>query len=129
MDVSGDLTGKVAVVIGASRGIGAVTAEAFAAAGAAVVLAARDRDALNGVAKRIRAAGGAAIVVPTDVKNAASVAALVDRAEEENGRLDAAFNNATEGPRPAKLVDVDVDGFDLAIRANIHGTFYGMKYE
>ena len=61
------LGGRVAVVTGASRGIGAATAEAIAAAGAQVVLAARDRDALDRVASHIRRAGGEATPVPTDV--------------------------------------------------------------
>src|SRR6202044_3522519 len=61
------LTGRVAVVTGASRGIGAATAQALAGAGAHVVLAARDRDALASVAGGIQAAGGAATPVPTDV--------------------------------------------------------------
>jgi NAD(P)-dependent dehydrogenase (short-subunit alcohol dehydrogenase family) len=129
VELATDLTGKVALIVGASRGIGATTARTFAAAGAAVVLAARDRAALDGVAADIRAIGGQALVVPTDVKDPASVADLVARGLAEYGRLDAAFNNATQGPRPAKLADLDVDGFDLAIRANVHGTFYGMKYE
>jgi len=67
------LAGRVAVVTGASRGIGAATAEAVAAAGAHVILAARDREALDGVASRIRHAGGQATAVPTDVSNAAEV--------------------------------------------------------
>ena len=61
------LAGRVAVVTGASRGIGAASAEAVAAAGAHVVLAARDRAALDRVARRIRDAGGTATPVPTDV--------------------------------------------------------------
>jgi NAD(P)-dependent dehydrogenase (short-subunit alcohol dehydrogenase family) len=61
------LAGRLALVTGASRGIGGATAEAIAAAGAHVVLAARDRESLDGVAERIRAAGGEATPVPTDV--------------------------------------------------------------
>ena len=70
------LTGRVALVTGASRGIGAATAAAMAAAGAHVVLAARDGSALDGVAGRIRDAGGQATAVPTDVSDEASVERL-----------------------------------------------------
>jgi NAD(P)-dependent dehydrogenase (short-subunit alcohol dehydrogenase family) len=121
--------GKVALVAGASRGIGAVTARAFARAGAAVALAARDEQALEAVAESIRASGGQALAVPTDVGDAASVDHLVRQALSTFGRLDAAFNNATNGPRPAPLADIDPDEFDRGIRANIRGTFLGMKYE
>jgi len=123
------LDGKVALVAGASRGIGAVTARAFAQAGAAVVLAARDKDALESVAEGIRAEGGKALAVPTDVGDPASVEQLVQQAEATFGHLDAAFNNATDGPMPAPLADLDPEGFDRAIRTNIRGTFLGMKYE
>jgi NAD(P)-dependent dehydrogenase (short-subunit alcohol dehydrogenase family) len=123
------LEGKVALVAGASRGIGAVTAHAFARAGAAVVLAARDKDALDQVAEGIRAGGGQALAVPADVGEPSSVERLVAQAEETFGRLDAAFNNATDGPMPAPLADLDVDGFDRAIRTNVRGTFLGMKYQ
>jgi NAD(P)-dependent dehydrogenase (short-subunit alcohol dehydrogenase family) len=123
------LGGKVALVAGASRGIGAATASAFARAGAAVVLAARDKDALEQVADGIRAGGGQALAVPADVGDPASVEQLVRQAEATFGRLDAAFNNATDGPMPAPLADVDVEGFDRAIRTNIRGTFLGMKYQ
>jgi len=121
--------GKVALVAGASRGIGAVTAQAFARAGAAVVLAARDRDALEKVAAGIRNDGGQALVVPTDVGDAASVERLVGQAVDTFGRLDAAFNNATGGPLPAPLAEIDPDEFDTGIRVNVRGTFLGMKYE
>src|SRR6266540_3324050 len=65
MDQMPSLAGKVAIVPGASRGIGAAVARAFAAAGAAVVLAARDRDKPVGVSAQIEAAGGEAVVLPT----------------------------------------------------------------
>jgi len=121
--------GKVALVAGASRGIGAVTAQAFADAGAAVVLGARDSQALESVAEDIRSRGGRALAVPTDVGDVASVANLVEQTLNTFGRLDAAFNNANDGPLPAPLADIDPADFDLGIRANIRGTFLGMKYQ
>lgn len=121
--------GKVALIAGASKGIGAVTAQAFARAGAAVVLAARDEQALTAVAEGIRAEGGRALAVRADVGDAESMEHLVSRALDEFGRLDAAFNNATDGPRPAPLAEIEPEGFDRAIRANIRGTFLGMKYQ
>ncbi len=127
----GDLPmrGRVALVAGASKGIGAVTAEAFAAAGAAVVLGARDTAALAAVAKRIEASGGQAIAVGTDVADVTSMRNLVDRAMDTYGRLDAAFNNASDGPMPAPLADIDPGEFDRGIATNIRGTFLGMKFQ
>jgi NAD(P)-dependent dehydrogenase (short-subunit alcohol dehydrogenase family) len=123
------MSGRVALVVGASKGIGAVTAEAFADAGAAVVLAARDEAALALVAKRIGERGGRALPVAADVKEAGSVRNLVGEAIAAYGRLDAAFNNASDGPLPAPLADIDVDEFDRGIATNIRGTFLGMKYQ
>ena len=120
---------RVALVAGASKGIGAATAEAFAAAGAVVVLGARDTAALESVAKRIEAAGGKAMAVRTDVADAESMRHLVDRALARYGRLDAAFNNATDGPMPAPLADIDIGEFDQGIATNIRGTFLGMKFQ
>jgi NAD(P)-dependent dehydrogenase (short-subunit alcohol dehydrogenase family) len=121
--------GRVALVAGASKGIGAATAEAFAAVGAAVVLGARDIGALEAIAGRIRASGGRALAVRTDVSDAASMRAMVDAAMSGFGRLDAAFNNATDGPKPALLAEIDPDEFDRGIATNIRGTFLGMKYQ
>jgi NAD(P)-dependent dehydrogenase (short-subunit alcohol dehydrogenase family) len=126
---SQSFAGKVALVAGASRGIGAVTAQAFARAGAAVVLAARDEQALRSVADGIRADGGQALAVRADVGDAASMEHLVAQAMETFGRLDAAFNNATDGPMPAPLADLDPDEFDKGIRSNVRGTFLGMRYQ
>ena len=123
------MSGRVALVAGASKGIGAATAEAFAAAGAAVVLAARDTAALKAVAAGIEARGGRALAVGTDVTDPGSVRRLVEQTLETFGRLDAAFNNATAGPLPAPLADIDPDEFDLGIATNIRGTFLGMKFQ
>jgi NAD(P)-dependent dehydrogenase (short-subunit alcohol dehydrogenase family) len=121
--------GRVALIAGASRGIGAATAEAFAAAGASVVLAARDLAALESVAARITGNGGQAIAVRADVTDTDSVRSLVDRAIATYGRLDAAFNNATDGPKPAPLAEIDPGEFDRGIATNIRGTFLGMKFQ
>ncbi len=129
MDADLTMSGRVALVAGASRGIGAATAEAFAAAGAAVVLAARDTAALASVADGIETRGGRALAVAADVTDADSMRRLVDRAVATFGRLDAAFNNATAGPLPAPLADIDPDEFDLGIATNVRGTFLGMKFQ
>jgi NAD(P)-dependent dehydrogenase (short-subunit alcohol dehydrogenase family) len=123
------MQGRVGLVAGASKGIGAATAEAFANAGAAVVLGARNAEALQVVVARIEARGGHAIGVRTDVADVDSMRNLVDQALATYGRLDAAFNNATDGPMPAPLADIDPDEFDRGIATNVRGTFLGMKFE
>jgi NAD(P)-dependent dehydrogenase (short-subunit alcohol dehydrogenase family) len=123
------MRGRVALVAGASKGIGATTAEAFAAAGYSVVLAARDAAALESVARRIETHGIDVLAVRTDVSDVDSVRSLLDRALVRFGRLDAAFNNATDGPMPAPLAEIDPDEFDRGIATNVRGTFLGMKYQ
>jgi NAD(P)-dependent dehydrogenase (short-subunit alcohol dehydrogenase family) len=124
------LAGKVAIVTGASRGIGAETARAFAAAGAALALAARDEQGLAFVAGEIEDAGGRALVVPTDVTDAAAVERLVKTTTDAFGRLDAAFNNAGRGGHPpTSTADVRVEDFDSAYAVMLRGTFLALKYE
>jgi NAD(P)-dependent dehydrogenase (short-subunit alcohol dehydrogenase family) len=122
-------TGSVAVVVGASKGIGAATAQAFAKEGAAVVLAARDEAAVRGLAEQIRAAGGLATGVGADATDPGSMAEVVEVAISAYGGLHLAFNNANDGPAPAPLADIDIDEFDRGIATNVRGTFLGMKHQ
>jgi len=123
------LDGKVALVIGASRGIGAETARAFAAAGAKVAVAARDEAALNCVVESIVGAGGDALAIPTDIGDAAAVEHLVDETVRRYGRLDIALNNAARTVRPAPLADVAMSDFEETVRVNLLGFFVAMKHE
>jgi NAD(P)-dependent dehydrogenase (short-subunit alcohol dehydrogenase family) len=90
----GDLSGRVAIVTGASRGIGQGVAIAFAEAGAAIVAAARTVDKLEETCARITAKGGKAIAVACDVMNPADIQTVVDRAVEAFGAVDIVINNA-----------------------------------
>jgi NAD(P)-dependent dehydrogenase (short-subunit alcohol dehydrogenase family) len=123
------LAGKTAIVTGASRGIGAATARAFADAGAAVVLAARTRPEIDALAAEIADAGGEAVAVATDVTDPTAVQQLVQRALDAYGRLDAAFNNAGEGHMPVPLAELALEDFDRALAVNARGIFLSMKYE
>jgi NAD(P)-dependent dehydrogenase (short-subunit alcohol dehydrogenase family) len=120
---------RVAIVTGASHGIGAAAAHAFARAGYAVALAARSADALTAVAESIAREGGNALSIPTDVTDPGAVQRLVDRTVETFGGLDAAFNNAGGGARPTPLADMDPHTFSAALEVNIMGTFLSMRAE
>jgi NAD(P)-dependent dehydrogenase (short-subunit alcohol dehydrogenase family) len=115
------LEGRLAVVTGASRGIGAATAEAIAAAGARVVLAARDREALEQVAGRIDAAGGEAKVVPTDVSSATDVERLFEavRADGPLAALVCAAGVLTRAPFEEMTEEIWTD----TLGVNLTGTF------
>ena len=100
------LTGKTAVVTGASSGIGRAIAERLGTAGAHVYLAGRTVAAMDDSKKRIETAGGQATSVVTDVRDTAQVQALVERAAEETGRLDIMVNNAGVS-HPSTIIDAD----------------------
>ncbi len=124
------LNGSVAIVTGASRGIGAATARKLAAAGVSVALAARDAEGLERLATEILAGGGHALAVPTDIAEPAAVEELVQRTVAAFGRLDMAFNNAAGGGHaPMPLTDVPLETFDSALAINLRGTFLCMKHE
>jgi NAD(P)-dependent dehydrogenase (short-subunit alcohol dehydrogenase family) len=123
------LAGKVAIVTGASRGIGAATARAFADAGAAVVLAARSRPEINALAAEISDAGAEATAVATDVTDPTAVQRLVQRALDAYGRLDVAFNDAGQGHMPVPMAELGLEDFDRALAVNARGIFLSMKYE
>src|SRR5947208_2959191 len=89
-----DFTGQVALITGAGAGMGLATAQAFAEAGAAVVLADFKEEAVKDAAENLTDAGRKALAIRCDVSDDAQVAAMVDRTVAEFGRLDAAFNNA-----------------------------------
>jgi len=116
------LAGRVAVVTGASQGIGAATATAIAAAGAHVILAARKREALEDVAGRIRQAGGAATAVPTDVSQATDVERLFAAAQGAAG-TPTALVCAAAVLTSALFAETTVEMWQQTLGVNLTGSF------
>ena len=117
-DVS--LEGTVALVTGASSGIGGATASALAAEGARVVLAARRADRLADLAGKIEASGGAALAVPTDARDTEASKALVDETLSAFGRIDILVNSAGVGYWDA-VADADIEKWREEIEVNLLG--------
>jgi len=124
-----DFTGQVALVTGAAAGMGLATARAFARSGAAVMLADRDGARVAQEAKQIVAEGGSALGVACDVSDEAQVAALVEKAVAQYGRLDMAFNNAGVMAQIAPTADATGEEFERIININLRGVWNCMKYE
>jgi NAD(P)-dependent dehydrogenase (short-subunit alcohol dehydrogenase family) len=122
-----DLSGKVAVITGASRGIGAAFASAFAAAGARVVLASRKLEGLEAVAAEIRAAGGEALAVACHTGRAAEVEALAARAEEAFGGIDILVNNAASSPHFGPVLTAEEAQWDKTFEVNVKGYFHTVR--
>jgi NAD(P)-dependent dehydrogenase (short-subunit alcohol dehydrogenase family) len=120
---------KVALVTGAALGMGLATAQAFAEAGAAVVMADFREDVVKAEAQKLVSSGHKAIAIRCDVSDDAQVAAMVDRAVAEFGRVDAAFNNAGVMARIAPTADSTREEWDRVIGINLRGVWICMKHE
>lgn len=123
------LDGHVALVTGASSGIGRAAAVAFADAGATVVVSDVDEQGGEATVARILEGGGQAVFVAADVTDAAQVGAVVEQAVSTFGRLDHAFNNAGIEGEPAPLHECSRQNWDRTIAVNLTGVFLCMQAE
>ncbi len=115
------LQGKIALVTGASRGIGKAIALTLADAGADVAIASRSQAELEKVAEEIRALGRKAIVVPTHIREVESLRKLVDTVKTEFGQIDILVNNAATNPGMGPLVDQEEKMYDQIMNTNLKG--------
>jgi NAD(P)-dependent dehydrogenase (short-subunit alcohol dehydrogenase family) len=129
MDPVYNFTGQVALVTGASSGIGLATAMAFAEAGAAVVLVDINAHALRAATEALTVAGHRAIGVTCNVADEAQAAAMIERTVATFGRLDMAFNNAGILGPVGDLTDETAAAFDDVIAVNLRGVWTCMKHE
>jgi len=123
------LDGKVAIVTGASSGIGRAAARLFAAEGARVVAAARRQEELEDLVVEIEAAGGTAVALAGDVTDAAYAAALVETAQRRFGGLDVAFNNAGTLGAMGPLEEVSLEGWRDTLETNLTSAFLAAKHQ
>lgn len=125
----GRLSDKVAIVTGASAGIGRATALLFAQEGARVVVGARRNAELEELVAQIRQAGGDAVALAGDVRDESYARALVELAVERYGRLDIAFNNAGTLGEGGPSTGVSADGWSDTLAINLTGAFLGAKHQ
>ncbi|MEV6791698.1 glucose 1-dehydrogenase [Streptomyces sp. NPDC051320] len=125
----GMLTDRVAMITGASSGIGAAAARLFAQEGAAVVMMARRADRLETLAKEITAAGGRALAAAGDVTDSGDVRRTVEAAVERFGGLDCAFNNAGYATIETALHETDDEVYDRTMDVNVRGVWNCMKHQ
>ncbi|MCC4241417.1 SDR family oxidoreductase [Thalassospira povalilytica] len=123
------LKDKVAIVVGASAGIGRATAELFAKEGAKVVVGARRGNELATLVAEIKAAGGDAVGLAGDVRSEEYAKALVALAVQTYGRLDVAFNNAGTLGETGPSTSVSEEGWSDTIAINLTGSFLGAKHQ
>ena len=123
------LSKKVAIITGASSGIGYATAKLFSSEGAKVVLAARRQPELDALVEEITQAGGHAVALAGDVKDEAFAKALVELAKDHFGGLDVAFNNAGTLGEMGATPDVSLAEWENTISTNLTSAFLGAKYQ
>ncbi|MEU3219145.1 glucose 1-dehydrogenase [Streptomyces sp. NPDC006971] len=123
------LNGKVAMITGASSGIGAAAARLFAREGAAVVLMARRREPLARIEEEIRGAGGRALAVPGDVTAPQDVERAVSMAVDTFGTLDAAFNNAGFATAGTPLHEIDDEVYARTMDVNVRGVWNCLRHQ
>jgi NAD(P)-dependent dehydrogenase (short-subunit alcohol dehydrogenase family) len=123
------LTDKVAIVTGASSGIGRAAARLFAQQGARVVVAARRKRELDALVSEIAGLGSEAVALAGDVQEEAYAKALVDLAEKEFGGLDIAFNNAGSVGKMGSVSDLSLEAWHETLNTNLTGAFLGAKYQ
>jgi NAD(P)-dependent dehydrogenase (short-subunit alcohol dehydrogenase family) len=124
---STDLTGKVALITGAARGIGRAIALALAESGADIVLGLRDISSDEGIASEIKAFGRKVLPLQMDISKISEIKAAFEHLEKEFGRLDILVNNAGIGP-PNAIEDVTEEDFDYTVEVNLKGTFFVSQY-
>lgn len=122
-----DLSEKVALITGASRGIGEAIAGAYAQAGAKVILASRKQAELDNVARRIRESGGDVLAIAAHTGNAAAIAAVVERAISTYGGIDIVVNNAATNPHFGPILTVEESHWDKILDVNVKGYFRVVK--
>lgn len=123
------IEGGVALIVGATSGIGRATAEAFARDGASVMLAGRNKSVGDDAVQAIVSKGGNAAFVAIDVRKPDSVEAAVEAAVSTFGRLDFAFNNAGWEGTMEKAGDISVENWDRMIETKLRGVWLGMKHQ
>ena len=119
-----DLTGKVALVTGASRGIGEEIARLLAEQGAHVIVSSRKQDDCQAVADAIKADGGSAEGFACHIGEMAQIEAIFAHIRETQGKLDILVNNAAANPYFGHILDTPVDAFDKTVDVNLRGYFY-----
>ncbi|HMY29050.1 MAG TPA: SDR family oxidoreductase, partial [Agitococcus sp.] len=123
-----DLSGKIALVTGASRGIGQAIAELLAQHGAHVIISSRKAESCQVVVDNIINAGGSAEAMACHIGEMAQIEAIFAQIEAKHGRLDILVNNAATNPHFGSIVDTDVNAFQKTVDVNIRGYFFMSSY-
>jgi NAD(P)-dependent dehydrogenase (short-subunit alcohol dehydrogenase family) len=123
-----DITGKVALVTGASRGLGRTFAETMAEFGADVACVGRDEKKLAETVQILKKSGHRVISIKADVTKESDIKRMVSETVKQLGKIDILFNNAGTGTLPVKIHEMPVEDWDMVMNTNLRSIFLGMKY-